>query len=95
MKKNITVVIIAAVVVAALVGVMIFVLNIPDTEDSGISSDTLDILLYDDLVYADERLILPHPEMEKRRFVLEPLVEIAPWLRHPVSGRMLKDLLTE
>ena len=47
MKKNITVVIIAAVVVAALVGVMIFVLNIPDTEDSGISSDTLDILLYD------------------------------------------------
>ena len=55
----------------------------------------IDILLYDDLVYADERLILPHPEMEKRRFVLEPLVEIAPWLRHPVSGRMLRDLLTE
>lgn len=47
MKKNITVVIIVAVIVAALAGVMIAVLNIPDTENSGISSDTLDILLYD------------------------------------------------
>lgn len=47
MKKNITIIIIAAVIVAALAGAMIFVLNIPHTEESGVSSDTLDILLYD------------------------------------------------
>ena len=47
MKKNIIIIIIAAAVVAALAGVMIFVLNLPHTEESGLSSDTLDILLYD------------------------------------------------
>ena len=47
MKKNIVLIIIAAVVVAGLAGVMIFVTNLPQSEESGISSDTLDILLYD------------------------------------------------
>ncbi len=47
MKKNIIIISITAVVVAALVGVMFFVMNLPENEESGISSDTLDILLYD------------------------------------------------
>lgn len=47
MKKNIVLIIIAAVVVAALAGVTIFVINLPQSEESGISTDTLDILLYD------------------------------------------------
>lgn len=46
----------------------------------------LDLLLYDDLVIDTPDLILPHPRLHLRRFVLEPLAEIAPTLRHPVTG---------
>lgn len=46
----------------------------------------LDLLLYDDLVIVTPDLILPHPRLHLRRFVLEPLAEIAPTLRHPVTG---------
>lgn len=52
----------------------------------------IDILLYDDLVTNGNRLTLPHPEMVGRRFVLEPLVEIAPDLKLP-DGRRIADLL--
>lgn len=52
----------------------------------------IDILLYDDLVTSGNRLTLPHPEMVGRRFVLEPLVEIAPDLTLP-DGRRIADLL--
>lgn len=41
------------------------------------------------------RLILPHPEMHKRAFVLVPLLEVAPAWRHPVSGRSVKALLRQ
>ena len=41
------------------------------------------------------RLILPHPEMHKRAFVLVPLLEVAPAWRHPRSGRSVKALLTQ
>jgi 2-amino-4-hydroxy-6-hydroxymethyldihydropteridine diphosphokinase len=56
----------------------------------------LDLLLYGDWVLWSEELMLPHPAMGERRFVLEPLAEIAPEWVHPVSGvtvlRMLERL---
>lgn len=52
----------------------------------------LDILLYDGLVHADGTLTVPHPELERRRFVLIPLREIAPDLVHPVSGLTVREL---
>lgn len=55
----------------------------------------LDILLYGDLVMDDHRLIIPHPELEKRGFVLRPLVELDPSLIHPLSGKRLVNLLAQ
>ena len=54
----------------------------------------LDILLYDDHQMRDSRLTLPHPEMHRRRFVLQPLSDIAPELTIPGLGR-LQDLLQQ
>jgi 2-amino-4-hydroxy-6-hydroxymethyldihydropteridine diphosphokinase len=53
----------------------------------------LDILLYAELVISWERLIIPHPRMTERRFVLKPLAEIAPDLVHPVLKKSMRSLL--
>jgi 2-amino-4-hydroxy-6-hydroxymethyldihydropteridine diphosphokinase len=53
----------------------------------------LDLLLVDDVVLNTPELALPHPALAERRFVLEPLVEIAPGLVEPVTHRTARDLL--
>jgi 2-amino-4-hydroxy-6-hydroxymethyldihydropteridine diphosphokinase len=53
----------------------------------------LDLLLYDGVVVAAPVLTLPHPRMAERRFVLEPLAEIAPDLRPPGLGGTVRELL--
>ncbi len=53
----------------------------------------LDILFYGQEIITDDDLAIPHPELHKRRFVLEPLNEIAPYVIHPVFGISVKGLL--
>ena len=55
----------------------------------------IDILLYDDLIMNTPNLIIPHPLMHQRAFVMEPLSEIAPELVHPVLHQSIKDILKE
>jgi 2-amino-4-hydroxy-6-hydroxymethyldihydropteridine diphosphokinase len=55
----------------------------------------IDILLYGERVIETTELIIPHPRMMERAFVLGPLVEIAPDLVHPVSGKTMKELLQD
>ena len=53
----------------------------------------LDILLYDDLVISEDGLSIPHPLMHERRFVIEPLAEIAPGAIHPTLALSAKEIL--
>ena len=53
----------------------------------------LDIIYYDDLIMSSDTLTIPHADMENRTFVLEPLCELAPYLRHPVTGMTTQQML--
>ncbi|HLD22231.1 MAG TPA: 2-amino-4-hydroxy-6-hydroxymethyldihydropteridine diphosphokinase [Patescibacteria group bacterium] len=53
----------------------------------------IDILLYDDLIISEPQLTIPHPRMHERKFVLEPLAEIAPGAVHPVLHKTISELL--
>lgn len=62
---------------------------------NGVYSDRvidIDLLLYDGLILDTPTLKLPHPLMQERRFVMEPLAEIAPDVMHPVLGKTLGNI---
>ena len=67
--------------------------RVPSAKRWGPRVIDLDILLYDDRVLNEPALIIPHPRMHERRFVLEPLAQLAPTLVHPVLHKTVEELL--
>lgn len=55
----------------------------------------LDIIFYDDLILDTEKLIIPHKDMKNRDFVLKPLLQIAPYKRHPIYMKTVEEMLIE
>ncbi len=61
--------------------------------DKGARNIDIDVVLFGDCVVDEPGLKIPHPAMHRRRFVLEPLVEIAPEAWHPGLGKTARELL--
>lgn len=61
-------------------------------QKKGPRSIDIDILLFEDAIIDTAELTVPHPAMQYRRFVLEPLVEIAPHVMHPVLKKTVREL---
>lgn len=55
----------------------------------------IDIIFYDKLVYESDNVVIPHPDMQNRDFVLEPLSTLAPYYRHPLLGKTVMQLYQE
>jgi 2-amino-4-hydroxy-6-hydroxymethyldihydropteridine diphosphokinase len=53
----------------------------------------IDILFYGNFVLTSSRLVIPHPELQNRKFALVPMAEIAPDLVHPALGKSISELL--
>jgi len=64
-------------------------------QNKGPRSIDIDILLFADAIVQSSELTIPHPAMHQRRFVLEPLAEIAPQALHPMSKKTIRELLDE
>jgi len=62
-------------------------------QKKGPRSIDIDILLFGDTVMESKELTIPHPALQQRRFVLEPLAEIAPQALHPVFKKTIRELL--
>jgi 2-amino-4-hydroxy-6-hydroxymethyldihydropteridine diphosphokinase len=63
------------------------------TEPKGPRTIDLDIIFFGNDILDTPELTVPHPAMQQRRFVLEPLAEIAPMIVHPVFKRTVRELL--
>jgi 2-amino-4-hydroxy-6-hydroxymethyldihydropteridine diphosphokinase len=54
----------------------------------------IDIILYDDVCWSDEQLVLPHTEFRNRRFVLQPLLDLNSQITDPITGKTVEELLS-